>query len=30
MVLVENRRDRRTGRLKGITSNYITVSDGGW
>ena len=25
MVLVENRRDRRTGRLKGITSNYITV-----
>ena len=24
-VLVENRRDRRTGRLKGITSNYITV-----
>lgn len=25
IVLVENRRDRLTGRLKGITSNYITV-----
>ena len=24
-VLVENRRDRQTNRLKGITSNYITV-----
>jgi len=24
-VLVENRRDRRTGRLKGIAANYITV-----
>lgn len=24
-VLVENRRDRRTGRLKGISANYITV-----
>ncbi len=29
-VLVENRRDRRTSRLKGVTSNYITVlMDGG-
>ena len=25
MVLVENRRDRQTNRLKGITSNYVTV-----
>ena len=24
-MLVENSRDRRTGRLKGITANYITV-----
>ena len=24
-VLVENQRDRRTGRLKGISANYITV-----
>ena len=25
MVLVENKRDRRTGRLKGVSSNYITI-----
>jgi threonylcarbamoyladenosine tRNA methylthiotransferase MtaB len=25
IVLVENRRDRQTGHLKGLTSNYITV-----
>ena len=25
MVLVENRRDRRTGRLKGVSANYITI-----
>jgi threonylcarbamoyladenosine tRNA methylthiotransferase MtaB len=25
MVLVENKRDRRTGHLKGVSSNYITI-----